>query len=151
MFPLQAWTTFYHLVPTQRLEITGEDDQLMASFRSGLDILRTGIESIDSFDAKSYEYRIEFLGIRFDVESTTGLFDSHRIECSGSHSTFDYLESNVAYLIQHTNRTAPTVRSKIDRFGRTSDAVRWNPPGARVSVITLTRQPAPGATWRDRG
>jgi hypothetical protein len=34
MFPLQAWATFYHLVPTQRLEITGEDDQLTASFRS---------------------------------------------------------------------------------------------------------------------
>ncbi|KAH6974314.1 hypothetical protein BKA56DRAFT_659048 [Ilyonectria sp. MPI-CAGE-AT-0026] len=31
----------------------------------GLDILRTGIESIDSFDAKSYECRIEFLGVRF--------------------------------------------------------------------------------------
>ncbi|KAL6411725.1 copia-like retrotransposable element [Ilyonectria robusta] len=73
--------------------------------RAGLDILRTGIESIDSFDAKSYEYRIEFLGIRFDVESATGLFDSHRIECGGSHSTFDDLESNVAHLIRHTNRT----------------------------------------------
>jgi hypothetical protein len=34
-----------------------------------LDIERTGIVSIDSFDAKSYECRIEFLGVRFDVES----------------------------------------------------------------------------------
>jgi hypothetical protein len=45
-----------------------------------MDILRTGIGSIDSFDAKSYKYRIEFLGIRFDIESTTGPFGSHRIE-----------------------------------------------------------------------
>jgi hypothetical protein len=70
-----------------------------------MDILRTGIESIDSFDAKSYEYRIEFLGVRFDVESATGPFDSMRIERGMSHSIFDCVESNVVVLIRHTNRT----------------------------------------------
>ncbi|KAG9229422.1 heterokaryon incompatibility protein-domain-containing protein [Amylocarpus encephaloides] len=34
MDPLKSWSTFYHLVPTQRLEITAVDDQLIASFRS---------------------------------------------------------------------------------------------------------------------
>jgi hypothetical protein len=36
--------------------LKGDDWRLLAA---GMDILRTGIESIDSFDAKSYEYRIE--------------------------------------------------------------------------------------------
>ncbi|KAJ0121808.1 Uncharacterized protein HZ326_31680, partial [Fusarium oxysporum f. sp. albedinis] len=35
------------------------DASLQLSSRIGMDILRMGIESIDSFDAKSYEYRIE--------------------------------------------------------------------------------------------
>ncbi|KAM4067617.1 hypothetical protein HRG_001494 [Hirsutella rhossiliensis] len=72
---------------------------------SGMDILRTGIESIDSFDAKSYEYRIEFLGVRFDVESATAPFDSHRIERGVPRSTFDSIESNVAFFVRQTNRT----------------------------------------------
>ncbi|KAL3588197.1 hypothetical protein FPOAC2_14096 [Fusarium poae] len=79
---------------------------------SGMDILRTGIESIDSFDAKSYEYRIEFLGVRFDANRMWCFSFDIRIE----HGTFYSL----------SNRTGPSVRSKIDRFGRTSDAARFS-------------------------
>ena len=43
-----------------------------------MDILRMGIESIDSFDAKSYEYRIEFPGVVFDVESNVAHFVRHK-------------------------------------------------------------------------
>ncbi|OBS15346.1 hypothetical protein FPOA_13791 [Fusarium poae] len=78
----------------------------------GMDILRTGIESIDSFDAKSYEYRIEFLGVRFDANRMWCFSFDIRIE----HGTFYSL----------SNRTGPSVRSKIDRFGRTSDAARFS-------------------------
>lgn len=35
MFPLKSWNTIYHLVSNQRLEIAGDDGQLMASFCSG--------------------------------------------------------------------------------------------------------------------
>ena len=35
MDPLKSWDTFYHLIPKQRLEFTGKDNRLMASFRSG--------------------------------------------------------------------------------------------------------------------
>lgn len=69
-----------------------------------MDILRTGIESIDSFDAKSYEYRIESLGVRFDVESATAPFDSMRIERQVARSTFDNIESNVAFFVRQSNR-----------------------------------------------
>jgi hypothetical protein len=87
--------------------LKGDDWRLLAA---GMDILRTGIESIDSFDAKSYEYRIEFLGVRFDANRMWCFSFDIRIE----HGTFYSL----------SNRTGPSVRSKIDRFGRTSDAVR---------------------------
>lgn len=65
--------------------------ELKTKHAAGMDIERTGIESIDSFDAKSYECRNEFLGIRFDVESNSpSTFDS-RIERGCVHST---VESN---------------------------------------------------------
>lgn len=89
-----------------------------------MDILRTGIESIDSFDAKSYEYRIEFLGVRFDVESAKTPFDSHRIECAAPCSTFDSIESNVAFFIRQTNRTGQTLFAIESNGPRRSTEIR---------------------------
>jgi hypothetical protein len=81
-----------------------------------MDIERMGIESIDSFDAKSYKCRIEFLGIRFDVESAARPFDSHRIECDMSCSMFECIDSNVGHPIRHSNRTGHhMIRHRIDR------------------------------------
>ncbi|KAH6973973.1 hypothetical protein EDB80DRAFT_900410 [Ilyonectria destructans] len=59
---------------------------------AGLDILRTGTESIDSFDAKSYECRVEFLGIRFASNQMGALHSTSNRTC---HISFD-IESNGA-------------------------------------------------------
>jgi hypothetical protein len=52
-----------------------------------MDILRMGVESIDSFDAKSYEYRIECQEIRFDIESATAR--SIRCESNGAKHSIE--------------------------------------------------------------
>jgi hypothetical protein len=79
---------------TFRLPINSEDawmrmisERLVAStwetygpyLRAELDIYRMRADSDDSFDAKSYEYRIECQEIRFAIESFGLQFDSHRI------------------------------------------------------------------------
>lgn len=110
--------------------------ELKTKHAAGMDIERTGIESIDSFDAKSYECRNEFLGIRFDVESN-----------SLPRST---VESNEGVSIRQSNRTGGGVRSEIDRFDRTEYAMCrsacHNVAGSLISCDWLTRHDAPDVT-----
>lgn len=63
-----------------------------------MDILRMGIESIDSFDAKSYEYRIKFLGVVFDVESNKARLIRYSITSNRMWRIRSSHKSNLAWL-----------------------------------------------------
>jgi gag-polypeptide of LTR copia-type len=110
------------------LEDSGSESEnssyLLPNTKAGMDILRMGIESIDSFDAKSYEYRIEFLGIRFDVESNGVRLIRYSMASNRMwRISFDTrIEPCIA--VRQPNRTNGPVRSKFDRFDRTS-CLRW--------------------------
>lgn len=99
---------------------------------AGSDIERMGIESIHSFDAKSYECRIEFLGVRFDIVSTASLFDSMRIKCGVSRST---RESTRVHFIRHRiERHQALDRKSIDSVEQ-GYAMYGNMAGGRFSVM----------------
>jgi hypothetical protein len=89
-----------------------------------MDILRMGIESIDSFDAKSYEYRIERQEIRFDVESNGVRLIRYSMASNRMWRISFDTRIEPCMAVRQSNRTNGPIRSKFDRIDRTS-CLRW--------------------------
>ena len=115
----------------------------------GMDILRMGIESIDSFDAKSYEYRIKFLGVRFDVESNGARLIRYSIASNRTWRISFDIRIEPCMAVRRSNRTngpvheirsirsnKPSSVKKSSRRVRQNMARRANKWGGATRVIS---------------